>query len=219
MGYGSKPGEKSVVSNISSAGRNPKTGCLLPSSSINSSQIASIGTSSKGVPFVQIAQSILNQPTRTPGGAGISISPVNSSSNSSPGFVSNLVTSLTNPSSVPGYVSANEPGSVKLSGAVGTTAVAGAAGGAAMGLLDTAKTYLSSSSGKQILGGATAALTGGSTTTTTSRAINPRTGKPYRRMDPLNVKAVRRATRRLNSFTHTTHSVEKALRKLMPHKR
>jgi len=58
-----------------------------------------------------------------------------------------------------------------------------------------------------LLGYAVGRTTGGS-----SRAINPRTGKPYRRTNPTNFKALSRAIRRVNSFTKANNKVEKALR-------
>lgn len=46
----------------------------------------------------------------------------------------------------------------------------------------------------------TAALTRGEQAGKRPRAINPRTGKPYRHMNPFNFKALRRADRRMHRF-------------------
>lgn len=47
---------------------------------------------------------------------------------------------------------------------------------------------------------------------TASRSINPRTGKPYRRMDTGNIKALRRSVRRVKGFGKLTKSVEKDIK-------
>jgi len=47
---------------------------------------------------------------------------------------------------------------------------------------------------------------------TASRAVNPRTGLPYRRMNYQNNKALSRAVRRLNGYTKGNNRIEKAIR-------
>lgn len=51
-----------------------------------------------------------------------------------------------------------------------------------------------------MVGGSVAGLTRGEQAGKRPRAINPRTGKPYRHMNPFNFKALRRADRRMHRF-------------------
>lgn len=154
----------------------------------------------------------LSQPTRAPGGAGVTASINNSPKTSAPGVVSQTLkqaaNALIHPETQPGYVPPSGPGTQQMMGTAGI-------GGTTMGILDSAKAYATSKGGKALIGGAVAAVTGGSTSssTSTSRAVNPNTGRPYRRMNPANGKAVRRAMRRVSSFHRMARNVEKQLSK------
>ena len=211
MGYGN-PGGKSVTSKVPNvpftslklaAPATPKAfGSGSPKSLLTASDIIK-STLSPINGYTPLTQSVVNQPTRTPGGAGLSVSPNNPTSSNSPGFLSLLL----NPTLDPSYLSADDPNSTKSFAA---------SGGATMGLLETAKAYATSAAGKQIIGGGVAALTSKKSTTTTAagKAVNPRTGISYRHMNSLNPHALSRATRRIKSFTKRVKSVEKALNRI-----
>ena len=222
MGYGTGPtGKPSIISIVPSAGRDLATGRLTVkgttvSAPVTSPVAAGIMTSNAD----WFRNNFLTQPTRQPGGNAPSTSPQNAQKGSAPGVVASTMAKMAvlpaatvaigmiNPKSDPSYVPANAPDSTRL--------YATATGGSTtMGLLDSAKTFATSTGGKALIGGAVSALTSakGAGTVSTSRAVNPRTGRPYRHINPANGKAVSRAVRRLSSFSRMAHRVEKQIGK------
>lgn len=219
MGYGN-PGGKSVVSKVPnvpvSTPKAQNSATLAAPKALGSGKQTAILKATDIIKnvmspingYTPLSQSLVNQPTRTPGGAGLNLTNKQPTSSNSPGFIKQLYSNIQNAE----YVSADDPNSMRLSAQVGGT----------MGLLESVKSIASSSEGKALIGGGVAALTGGSKSTTTTsagRAVNPNTGRPYRHMNSLNPHALSRATRRIKSFTKRVHTVEKALNRIHTHKR
>jgi len=212
MGYGN-PGGKSVVSKVPNTTAKAALGNNTIQAKTTVTSSSPLLVQGKNMSYakqpmssqllVDIIPSILCAPTRTPGGAGINMSPLNPPKANSPGFVSTFLTNAANNT----YVEAGAPNTQNMYSNVG---------GNSMGLLETGKAALKSDIGKQILGGAVDQVTGGSkaSATSTSRSVNPATGRSYRHMNSLNPRALSRATRRIASFTKRVHSVDKLLHKI-----